>query len=155
MKVLENGTNNTINTNSHNKAFNLNFFLLSLHLFCIFVLSLDLSTVQTAKGQPKQSYKFVAEDSSLKTNHCCNVIVNQDPPKSTLLSHQWCSNAPFSFSMSSKRFLMHYFSDTVFAKQHGAYGSLHRGGFQRRLSGGLFCRLCVKTSQMLSHSLRS
>ena len=27
MKVLENGTNNTIHTNSHNKAFNLNFFL--------------------------------------------------------------------------------------------------------------------------------
>jgi len=27
MKVLENGTNNTTHTNSHNKAFNLNFFL--------------------------------------------------------------------------------------------------------------------------------
>jgi hypothetical protein len=27
MKVIENGTNNTIHTNSHNKAFNLNFFL--------------------------------------------------------------------------------------------------------------------------------
>ena len=27
MKVLENGTHNTTNTNSHNKAFNLNFFL--------------------------------------------------------------------------------------------------------------------------------
>jgi hypothetical protein len=27
MKVIENGTNNTTHTNSHNKAFNLNFFL--------------------------------------------------------------------------------------------------------------------------------
>ncbi len=46
------------------------------------------------------------------------------------------------FNSTSKRFLMHYFSDTVFAKQHGTYGSLHRGGFQRRLSGGWQTR-CV------------
>ena len=121
---------------------------LSFHGLCMVVfLYIFFSAVQkmyVKAAQPKWPY------------HCYNIIADQDPPKSTLLSHQWCSNAPYSFSIpSSKRFLMHCFSDNVFAKQHGAYGSLHRGGFQRRLSGGLPFRLCVKISQKLSHRFPS